>query len=89
MVPLPIQVQSRRRFLHYPLHYPLHVMLVCVRWYPVYPLSLRSLEDDGRTRRHRRPRHRASLGAEDPARVDGSVSPAKVPAADQFYSLAF
>ena len=23
------------------LHYPLEVMLVCVRWYAAYPLSLR------------------------------------------------
>ncbi len=26
------------------LHYPLEVMLVCVRWYVAYPLSLRHLE---------------------------------------------
>ena len=28
------------------LHYPLEVMLVCVRWYAAYPLSLRNLEED-------------------------------------------
>jgi transposase-like protein len=27
------------------LHYPLDVMLVCVRWYVAYPLSLRNLEE--------------------------------------------
>ncbi|MEX3901610.1 IS6 family transposase, partial [Paraburkholderia sp. BR10954] len=26
------------------LHYPLDVMLLCVRWYLTYPLSLRHLE---------------------------------------------
>lgn len=26
-------------------HYPLEVMLVCVRWYVAYPLSLRQLEE--------------------------------------------
>ena len=26
------------------LHYPLDVMLVCVRWYAAYPLSLRHIE---------------------------------------------
>ena len=27
------------------LHFPLEIMLVCVRWYAAYPLSLRSLEE--------------------------------------------
>ena len=27
------------------LHYPLEIMLVCVRWYVAYPLSLRNLEE--------------------------------------------
>ncbi len=27
------------------LHYPLDVMLLCVRWYVAYPLSLRHLEE--------------------------------------------
>jgi transposase-like protein len=27
------------------LHYPIEVMLVCVRWYASYPLSLRNLEE--------------------------------------------
>jgi transposase-like protein len=26
------------------LHYPIDVMLLCVRWYVAYPLSLRHLE---------------------------------------------
>ena len=26
------------------LHYPIEVMLVCVRWYAAYPLSLRQIE---------------------------------------------
>ncbi|MEJ8852857.1 tripartite tricarboxylate transporter substrate-binding protein [Variovorax rhizosphaerae] len=33
------------------MHFPLEIMLVCVRWYAAYPLSLRQLEgDDGRAR---------------------------------------
>ena len=27
------------------LHYPLGVILLCVRWYSAYPLSLRHLEE--------------------------------------------
>jgi transposase-like protein len=27
------------------LHYPLEVMLLCVRWYVAYSLSLRNLEE--------------------------------------------
>ena len=27
------------------LHYPIEVILVCVRWYVAYPLSLRDLEE--------------------------------------------
>jgi len=27
------------------LHYPLDVILLCVRWYVAYPLSLRNLEE--------------------------------------------
>jgi len=27
------------------LHYPLDMMLLCVRWYVAYPLSLRHLEE--------------------------------------------
>jgi transposase-like protein len=27
------------------LHFPLEIMLVCVRWYAAYPLSLRNLEE--------------------------------------------
>jgi putative transposase len=27
------------------LHYPLDVILMCVRWYVAYPLSLRHLEE--------------------------------------------
>lgn len=27
------------------LHYPFDVMLLCVRWYVAYPLSLRHLEE--------------------------------------------
>ena len=26
------------------MHYPLEVMLICVRWYAAYPLSLRQIE---------------------------------------------
>ena len=27
------------------MHYPLEVMLICVRWYSAYPLSLRHIEE--------------------------------------------
>ena len=27
------------------LHYPIEAMLVCVRWYAAYPLSLRHIEE--------------------------------------------
>ena len=27
------------------LHYPIELMLVCVRWYSAYPLSLRHIEE--------------------------------------------
>ena len=27
------------------LHYPVEVMLLCVRWYAAYPLSLRHIEE--------------------------------------------
>jgi putative transposase len=44
------------------MHYPLEVMPVCVRWYAAYSLSLRHIEEnDGRARRVRRSRHRASV----------------------------
>ena len=46
MVPLHIQrASSTLRKVIKRLHYPLEVMLVCVRWYAVYPLSLRNLEE--------------------------------------------
>jgi transposase InsO family protein len=46
MVPLPIQLAtSTLRKVIKRLHYPLEVMLVCVRWYAAYPLSLRNLEE--------------------------------------------
>ena len=46
MVPVHIQVETSvlRKVLH-RLHYPLEIMLVCVRWYAAYPLSLRKLEE--------------------------------------------
>jgi putative transposase len=37
-------IEALRRVLK-RLHYPLEVMLVCVRWYVAYPLSLRHLEE--------------------------------------------
>jgi putative transposase len=46
MVPLPIQLAtSTLRKVIKRLHYPLEVMLLCVRWYAAYPLSLRNLEE--------------------------------------------
>ena len=46
MVPLHIQlVNSTLRHVIKRLHFPLEIMLVCVRWYAAYPLSLRNLEE--------------------------------------------
>ena len=46
MVPVPIQLAtSTLRKVIKRLHYPLEVMLVCMRWYAAYPLSLRNLEE--------------------------------------------
>jgi putative transposase len=46
MVPLHIQLTSSTlRKVIKRLHYPLEVMLLCVRWYAAYPLSLRNLEE--------------------------------------------
>jgi transposase-like protein len=46
MAPLHIQLQtSTLRKVLKRLHYPLEVMLLCVRWYVTYPLSLRNLEE--------------------------------------------
>jgi putative transposase len=36
-------MEALRRVVH-RMHYPLEVMLVCVRWYAAYPLSLRNIE---------------------------------------------
>jgi putative transposase len=46
MVPVHIQLETSvlRKVLK-RLHYPLQIMLVCVRWYAAYPLSLRNLEE--------------------------------------------
>jgi putative transposase len=46
MVPAHIQLEtSVLRQVFKRLHYPLEIMLVCVRWYAAYPLSLRNLEE--------------------------------------------
>jgi transposase-like protein len=46
MVPLHIQLaNSTLRRVIKRLHFPLEIMLVCVRWYAAYPLSLRNLEE--------------------------------------------
>ncbi len=45
---IPIQSQMMNAALRKVLkrlHYPLEVMLLCVRWYGAYPLSLRNLEE--------------------------------------------
>ncbi len=46
MKPMSIQIEESvlRRVLK-RLHYPLDVMLLCVRWYAAYALSLRNLEE--------------------------------------------
>jgi transposase-like protein len=46
MVPLHILLaNSTLRRVIKRLHFPLEIMLVCVRWYAAYPLSLRNLEE--------------------------------------------
>jgi putative transposase len=46
MVPLQAQLtNSTLRGVIKRLHFPLEVMLVCVRWYAAYALSLRNLEE--------------------------------------------
>ncbi len=46
MVPLHVQLaNSTLRRVIKRLHFPLEIMLVCVRWYAAYPLSLRNLEE--------------------------------------------
>ncbi len=46
MTPLHLQLaHSTLRVVIKRLHFPLEVMLVCVRWYAAYPLSLRNLEE--------------------------------------------
>ena len=46
MVPLHIQLEnSTLRRVVKRLHFPLEVMLLCVRWYAAYSLSLRNLEE--------------------------------------------
>src|SRR5664279_3389313 len=46
MIPLHVQlVNSTLRGVLKRLHFPLEIMLVCVRWYAAYPLSLRHLEE--------------------------------------------
>jgi putative transposase len=46
MIPLHVQlVNSTLRGVLKQLHFPLEIMLVCVRWYAAYALSLRNLEE--------------------------------------------
>jgi putative transposase len=46
MVPLHIQLaNSTLRRVIKRLHFPLEIMLVCVRWYAAYPLSLQNLQE--------------------------------------------
>ena len=46
MAPLHIQMaNSTLRRLIKGLHFPLEIMLLCVRWYTAYPLSLRNLDE--------------------------------------------
>jgi putative transposase len=39
-----LMIEGLRRVIK-RLHYPIEVMLVCVRWYAAYPLSLRHIEE--------------------------------------------
>jgi transposase-like protein len=41
--PKKMMIESLHKVLK-RLHYPIEVMLVCVRWYAAYPLSLRHIE---------------------------------------------
>jgi transposase-like protein len=46
MKPLQLQLETSKLRKHLKrLHYPLEVMLVTVRWYVAYSLSLRNLEE--------------------------------------------
>ena len=46
MLPLHVLLaNSTLRGVLKRLHFPLEIMLVCVRWYAAYPLSLRNLEE--------------------------------------------
>ena len=46
MAPLHIQLaNSTLRRLIKGLHFPLEIMLLCVRWYTAYPLSVRNLDE--------------------------------------------
>ena len=46
MLPIHVQLEnSTLRGVLKRLHFPLEVMLMCVRWYAAYPLSLRQLEE--------------------------------------------
>lgn len=46
MVPLHVQLEnSTVRGVIKRLHFPLEIMLVCVRWYAAYALSLRNLDE--------------------------------------------
>ena len=52
-------------------HFDQSVILLCVRWYLAYNLSLRDLEgDDGRARHQRRPFDGPSLWTALPLQVD-------------------
>ena len=62
------------------LHFPLDVMLLCVRWYAAYALSLRDLEEM-MAERGVQVDHATvhQLGAEDFAGIGQSVSPSQAP----------
>lgn len=46
MLALHVQLtNSTPRSVIKRLHFPLEILLVCVRWYSAYPLSLRNLEE--------------------------------------------
>jgi hypothetical protein len=54
--------------------FPLDIMLVCVRWYIAYALSLRNLEEmTQRARRVRRSFHDSPLGHQAGSGVGGSI----------------
>jgi len=61
------------------MHYPIEVMLVCVRWYAAYPLSLRHIEEMMAERGVFVDHACPSVVDQGPAGAGRGVSPAQAP----------